>query len=163
MPISPERVDPLVLVLSPDGQQVVGIGPDEKAYFYPVAGGDPRAVPGIEPGEQPIQWSADGKAIYLYKPGGLPANVYRLDLSTGHRTLWKELMPSDSAGVSRIGPILITPDGQVKLADLGLIKDLEASNRLTRSSTGLGTFEYSAPEQYDDAKHADPRSVPAIC
>ena len=112
VPISPEGVDPLVLVLSPDGQQVVGVGPDEKAYFYPVAGGEPKAVPGIEVGEQPIQWSDDAKAIYFYKPGDLPAKVYRLDLSTGHKTLWKELMPSDSAGVSRIGPILITPDGK---------------------------------------------------
>ena len=112
VPISPEGIDPLVLVLSPDGQQVVGVGPDEKAYFYPVAGGEPKAVPGIEMGEQPIQWSDDAKAIYFYKPGDLPAKVYRLDLSTGHKTLWKELMPSDSAGVSRIGPILITPDGK---------------------------------------------------
>ncbi len=132
VPISPEGIDPLVLVLSPDGQQVVGIGPDEKAYFYPVAGGEPRAVPGIEPGEQPIQWSADAKAIYFYKPGDLPARVYRLDLSTGHRTLWKELMPSDSAGVSRIGPILITPDGRACLygyhrilSDLYLVEGLK--------------------------------------
>jgi len=112
VPISPEGIDPLVLVLSPDSQQVVGVGPDEKAYFYPVAGGEPRAVPGIEPGEQPVQWSDDGKAIYFYRLGDLPAKVYRLDLSTGHKTLWKELMPSDSAGVSRIGPILITPDAK---------------------------------------------------
>ncbi|MGA7382269.1 MAG: protein kinase [Terriglobales bacterium] len=110
--ISPEGVDPLVLVLSPDGQQVVGIGPDEKAYIYPVAGGEPRAVPGFEVGQQPIQWSEDGKVIYIYKPGELPARVYRLDVATGHKTLWKELMPSDPAGVSRIGPILLTMDGK---------------------------------------------------
>jgi serine/threonine protein kinase len=132
VPISPEGIDPLVLVLSPDGQQVVGVGPDEKAYFYPVAGGAPKAVPGIELGEQPIQWSEDGKAIYFYKPGDLPAKVYRLDLSTGHKTLWKELMPSDSAGVSRIGPILITPDGKSCfygyhriLSDLYLVEGLQ--------------------------------------
>ncbi|HKN16600.1 MAG TPA: protein kinase [Candidatus Sulfotelmatobacter sp.] len=132
VPISPEGIDPLVLVLSPDGQQVVGVGPDEKAYFYPVAGGDAKAVPGIEMGEQPIQWSDDAKAIYFYKPGDLPAKVYRLDLSTGHKTLWKELMPSDSAGVSRIGPILITPDGKSCLygyhrilSDLYLVEGLK--------------------------------------
>jgi len=132
VPISPEGIDPLVVVLSPDGQQVVGIGPDEKAYFYPVAGGEPKAVPGMEVGEQPIQWSADAKAIYLYKPGDLPAKVNRLDLSTGHKTLWKELMPSDSAGVSRIGPILITPDGKSCLygyhrilSDLYLVEGLK--------------------------------------
>jgi serine/threonine protein kinase len=132
VPISPEGIDPLVLVLSPDGQQVVGVGPDEKAYFYPVAGGEPKAVPGIEVGEQPIQWSDDGKSIYLYKPGDLPAKVYRLDLSTGHKTLWKDLIPSDSAGVSRIGPILITPDGKSCLygyhrilSDLYLVEGLK--------------------------------------
>jgi len=132
VPVSPEGIDPLVLVLSPDGQQVVGVGPDEKAYFYPVAGGEARAVPGIEPGEQPIQWSDDAKAIYFYRPGDLPAKVYRLDLSTGHKTLWKELMPSDSAGVSRIGPILLTPDGKSCsygyhriLSDLYLVEGLK--------------------------------------
>jgi serine/threonine protein kinase len=131
-PISPEGIDPLVLVLSPDGQQVVGVGPDEKAYFYPVSGGEPKAVPGVELGEQPIQWSEDAKAIYFYKPGDLPAKVYRLDLSTGHKALWKELMPSDSAGVSRIGPILITPDGKSCLygyhrilSDLYLVEGLK--------------------------------------
>jgi Tol biopolymer transport system component len=132
VPISSEGIDPLVLVLAPDGQQVVGIGPDDKAYFYPVAGGEPRVVPGVEPGEQPIEWSADAKAIYLYKPGDLPAKVYRLDLSTGHKTLWRELMPSDSAGVSRIGPIVITPDGKSCLygyhrilSDLYLVEGLK--------------------------------------
>ena len=130
--ISPEGIDPLVLIPSPDGQQVVSIGPDEKAYSYPVVGGEPRVVTGIEVGEQPIQWSADAKAIYIYKPGDLPARVYRLDLSTGRKTPWKELMPSDSAGVSRIGPILITPDGQSCLygyhrilSDLYLVEGLK--------------------------------------
>jgi eukaryotic-like serine/threonine-protein kinase len=132
VPISPEGIDPLVMILSPDGQQVVGIGPDEKAYAYPVAGGEPQVVRGIEPGEQPIEWSADGKAMYLYKPGDLPAKVYRLDLATGHKILWKELIPSDSAGVSRLGPIIITPDGKSclygyhrVLSDLYLVEGLK--------------------------------------
>ncbi|MGA7905914.1 MAG: protein kinase [Candidatus Sulfotelmatobacter sp.] len=132
VPISPEGIDPLVIVLSPDGQQVIGVGADDKAYFYPVAGGDPQPVKGIQPGEQPIEWSADGKSIYVYKPGDLPARVYLLDLATGQRTLWKELIPSDSAGVSRLGPILITPDGRTCLygyhrilSDLYLVEGLK--------------------------------------
>jgi serine/threonine protein kinase len=132
VPMSPEGIDPLALVLSPDGQQVVSVGPDEKAYFYPVAGGEPKAVPGLEVGDQPIQWSDDAKTIYFYRPGDLPAKVYRVDLSTGHKALWKELMPSDSAGVSRIGPILLTPDGKSCLygyhrilSDLYLVEGLK--------------------------------------
>jgi serine/threonine protein kinase len=132
VPISPEGIDPLVIVLSPDGQRAIGVGPDQKAYVYPVAGGEPQVVVGIEAGEQPIEWGADGKTIYLYKPGDLPARVYRLDLGTGHRTLWKELIPSDSAGVSRLGPIVITPDGKSclygyhrVLSDLYLVEGLK--------------------------------------
>ena len=132
VPISPEGIDPLVLVLSPDGQQVISVGADQKAYSYPVSGGDPRAIQGINPGEQPIQWSADGKEIYLYKPGDLPARVYRLDMSTGRRGVWKELIPSDAAGVSRLGPIVITPDGKSCLygyhrilSDLYLVEGLK--------------------------------------
>jgi eukaryotic-like serine/threonine-protein kinase len=56
------------------------------------------------------------------------------------------------------GNILIEPTGRAKLADLGLIKDLESQTMLTVSRMGLGTMEYSAPEQFDDAKHVDVRS-----
>jgi serine/threonine protein kinase len=50
--------------------------------------------------------------------------------------------------------ILLTTDGQAKLADLGLAKDLEASLELTRTGKGLGTPNFIAPEQFSDAKHA---------
>jgi serine/threonine protein kinase len=53
--------------------------------------------------------------------------------------------------------ILLRTDGVAKLADLGLIKDLEAGASLTRSRTCLGTVGFMAPEQFGDAKHVDPR------
>ena len=55
------------------------------------------------------------------------------------------------------GNILIDSSRQPKLADLGLIKDLASNSLLTRSKTGLGTFQYAAPEQFDDAKNVDLR------
>lgn len=55
------------------------------------------------------------------------------------------------------GNILLDEQGNAKLADLGLVKDLESEMMLTRSRMGLGTYEYAAPEQMDDAKHADAR------
>ena len=79
-------------------------GPDQKGYLYPVAGGDPKLISGFNQGEQPITWGADGHSIYVYQPGELPARVYHLDLTTGQRSLWKELMPSDPAGVENIIP-----------------------------------------------------------
>jgi len=109
---SPEGVNALAFAISPDGQSVAGVGPDEKGYLYPVEGGDPRPIPGFQTGEQPIHWAADGRSLYMYRPGDLPARVYRLDLASGQRTLWRQLMPSDSAGVRSINPIVMTPDGK---------------------------------------------------
>src|SRR5579863_1330518 len=131
-PVTPEGVDGNSFFVSPDSQSIAGIGPDRKGYLYPVAGGDPRVIPGLNPGEQPITWTADGHSLYIYQPGELPASVYRLDIDTGKRTLWKQLLPSDPAGVETIGPILMTPDAQTcifgyhrMLADLYLVEGLK--------------------------------------
>jgi serine/threonine protein kinase len=53
--------------------------------------------------------------------------------------------------------ILLTPDGQAKLADLGLVKEVDAELNLTRTGRGLGTPHFMAPEQFRDAKNADVR------
>ena len=131
-PISPEGIDPLVLTLAPDGSQVAGVGPDDNAYLYSLTGGPAKTVPGFLPSEQPIEWSADGKALYVYRPGEFPAKVYQLDLATGKRTLWRSLAPADPAGVSQIGPIVMTPDGASyiygyhrTLSDLYLVEGLK--------------------------------------
>ena len=131
-PITQEGVNGTAFVISPDSQWVAGIGPDQKGYLYPVAGGEPRVIPGLNPGEQPITFSSDNRSLYVYQPGELPASVNRLDLQTGQRTLWRQLMPSDPAGVETIGPILMTPDAKTcvfgyhrMLADLYLVEGLK--------------------------------------
>jgi serine/threonine protein kinase len=53
--------------------------------------------------------------------------------------------------------ILVTPDGQAKLADLGLVKEVDADLNLTRTGRGLGTPHFMAPEQFRNAKNADVR------
>jgi Tol biopolymer transport system component/predicted Ser/Thr protein kinase len=130
--ISPEGVDAQDFAVSPDGQTIVGIGPDQKGYLYPAAGGDPRPVNGMEPGDIPINWSQDARSIYLYRTGEVPAKVYRLELATGKKTVWKQIAPLDPTGVSTIGPILMTPDGKTyvygfhrTLGDLYLVEGLK--------------------------------------
>ncbi len=130
--ISPEGVNALAFAISLDGQIVAGIGPDEKGYLYAIEGGDPRPIPGFQTGEQPIRWAADGRSLYVHRPGDLPARVYRLDLASGQRTLWRQLMPSDSAGVRSINPIVMTPDGKTYvygyhriLSDLYLVEGVK--------------------------------------
>ncbi|HEX8815784.1 MAG TPA: WD40 repeat domain-containing serine/threonine protein kinase [Terriglobales bacterium] len=131
-PVTPEGVNGQSFAISPDSQYIAAIGPDQKGYLYPVAGGDPKVIAGFEQGEQPINFSGDGQSLYIYQPGELPAHVFRVDLKTGQRTLFKQLMPSDPAGVENIGPILMTPDGKTcvfgyhrMLADLYLVEGLK--------------------------------------
>ena len=54
--------------------------------------------------------------------------------------------------------ILVRADGQVKLTDFGLAKDLDNDLDLTKPATGLGTPHFMAPEQYENAKNAGPAS-----
>jgi serine/threonine protein kinase len=54
--------------------------------------------------------------------------------------------------------ILLSVTGEPKLADLGLVKNLESMSRLTRSNFGLGTMQFVSPEQFDDARSVDIRS-----
>jgi eukaryotic-like serine/threonine-protein kinase len=52
-----------------------------------------------------------------------------------------------------------TPDGRIFLVDFGLAKPYDPNNPHTTAMIhGLGTPEYSPPEQYDPASHTDERS-----
>jgi serine/threonine protein kinase/Tol biopolymer transport system component len=131
-PISPEGIAATNFVISPSGDQVLGIGADQVGYLYPTSGGEPVAVKGFKTGELPITFSSDGGSVYVYQPGELPARVSRLDLRSGQRTLWRQLMPADPAGVETIGPILLTPDAKMcvygyqrALSDLYLVDGLK--------------------------------------
>ena len=109
--ISPEGVSPFFMI-SPKGDFVAGVGPDHKIYLYPVAGGDPVPVPGATGDEAPTGWSADGRSLFVFRFGVIPAQVFELELSTGKRKLWRELEPADAAGIDTIRGITITPDAK---------------------------------------------------
>jgi serine/threonine protein kinase/dipeptidyl aminopeptidase/acylaminoacyl peptidase len=113
-PLSPENIwsgGIRSFAVSPDGRFVAGMNADETITLYPIDGSAAVAVNGVERGEIPIQWSADGTAIYVYRPTALPSQVHRITLATGQRELWKELTAADPAGVYKIAPVMITPDG----------------------------------------------------
>jgi Tol biopolymer transport system component len=110
-PISPEGVNPSV-VISPKGDFAASVGPDHKVYLYPIAGGEPVLVKETEPDEAPTGWSADGRSIYVFRFGEIPAKVFELELATGKRKLWKQLVPADAAGIDTIRGITITPDAK---------------------------------------------------
>ena len=56
--------------------------------------------------------------------------------------------------------ILLSPDGSIKLVDLGLARSdhYDFTDDMTASGVTLGTFDYISPEQAKDARAADLRS-----
>jgi len=112
-PITPEGIGTAFpgFAVSPDGKFVAAIGSDRRGMLFPVDGGATRAISGIADGEFPLRFSEDGRSIYVWKRD-LPARVYHVDLETGKRELWKELMPVDPGGVERISNVVITPDAK---------------------------------------------------
>jgi dipeptidyl aminopeptidase/acylaminoacyl peptidase len=113
-PITPEGVTAALpgFTVSPDGKFVAAIGPERKAMLFPLDGSSPRPLPGLEPGEYPLRFTPDGRTLYVWRRGDVPVRVFRLDVETGRRELWKELLPADPAGVERISNVLVTPDGK---------------------------------------------------
>lgn len=99
-------------LVSPDSRVLIGRGADRSMHLYPLAGGAPEPLLHVEPEEQPLRWSADGKSLYVYTPGALPARIDIVRLSDGHREKWKDLVPDDTAGVAFIRAPLVTPDGK---------------------------------------------------
>jgi Tol biopolymer transport system component/predicted Ser/Thr protein kinase len=109
-PITPEGVSFLFHAVSPDGKRIAATGPDGRLAIYPVEPGEPRLLSGAGPDDVPLRWTADGTAIFVYRPSGVPLRVEKVDVTTGRRTLWKEITPPDPSGVQQVGPIVITPD-----------------------------------------------------
>ncbi len=130
-PITPERrVIPLAAnPVSPDGKLVFGMQSPGKASLCPVEGGEEVPVAGLEAGEIPVQWSFDGRSLYVHKRAGVPNKVWLLDPRSGARRPWRDISPTESApGVPRL---LIARDGrsyvygvQRTLSELYLIEGL---------------------------------------
>jgi dipeptidyl aminopeptidase/acylaminoacyl peptidase len=88
-------------------------------YLYPTETTEPHKVAGLLPEEQPIQWTADGKLLYVRsadepRPGepAITTRVYRLDPRTGRRELWKEIRPVNPSAGGAIGTIFFSADGK---------------------------------------------------
>jgi eukaryotic-like serine/threonine-protein kinase len=75
-----------------------------------------------------------------------------LQHASERRVVHRDIKPSN---------ILVTPQGQAKVVDMGLARTTEldrSTNDLTASGVTLGTFDYISPEQAHDPRAADVRS-----
>jgi hypothetical protein len=118
------------LPVAPDGSRVIARSVDGVPAFFRVSDGAHEPVPGLRPGESPIRFSEDGRALLVARGNGLPWVVERMDIATGRRTPAIEIRAREAAGL-RLSIIDVTPDARHYvhsysrlLSDLFLVKGL---------------------------------------
>ncbi len=111
---APRKVSPegaMGAVISPDGSKVVVADRSRGMYVISTAGGVP--VPGAPKNDIPVAWMTDGSAILSWDRT-LPPRIFRTDLGSGRRELFRELRPVDPAGT--VYPwLVVSPDGRYYL------------------------------------------------
>jgi eukaryotic-like serine/threonine-protein kinase len=111
----PSGVDPAVAAdsfrLSSDGRRLA-IQSSRGIQIYAIDDGAVEVVPGTNAGYTMIGWAGDGQAIYVYRIGDIPVVVSRLELETGAVRPFMTLGSIDRAGLWRIHPVRVTPDGR---------------------------------------------------
>jgi Tol biopolymer transport system component len=117
--------------VSPDGRFFAASDAKQRRLIFSVEGGEGRPIPGIVDDDRVIRWTGDGQALFVAQ-GTVPTKIYRLDLTTGRRELWKEIMPADPSGINNPPSVLLTPDGKWyvyvlnrQLSDLYLVEGLK--------------------------------------
>lgn len=98
--------------VSPDSKTVVARGPDRRIYLYPLEGGEPTALAGLGALDMPLRFSTDGRSLFVQNRGVLPCRVYRYDVAADRKEPWKDLMPTDAAGLNSISRVAVTADGK---------------------------------------------------
>jgi dipeptidyl aminopeptidase/acylaminoacyl peptidase len=105
----------VVALLSPDaktyakynigGYSICPIGEDAKCH----------PIEGVLDDDILLRWSRDGRSIFVRGAGDFSLNIFRVDLASGKRQLWKQLTPPDPAGLIGIGSdpgqVLVSPEG----------------------------------------------------
>ena len=131
-PITPQgyRFGLAQKAVSPTGEWLAA-ETDGAPSLFPIEGGEEREILGVEPGDNFAAWSTDGRSVFLYAAAEVPQSIYRVDLATGKRSLWKTLAPADTVGVFEIWSVQISADEQSycytygrNISDLYLVEGL---------------------------------------
>jgi eukaryotic-like serine/threonine-protein kinase len=97
-------------VISPDGKQIAGLDENQKAAVVPASGGLPQEL-AIPFPAMPLEWSADGKALFIKEIGCCPpVKISRFDFATSQVRPWKQMAPADSVGVSYMMDVIVARD-----------------------------------------------------
>ena len=116
-PVTPEGR--LATYSTPDGKFLLSSNGKHEYSLYPVDGGEPQKLNlDVQPDEFTIGFIDNGKGL-LMRTRGLPLKITRIDVASGKRTPFKEIVPADPAGAQSIPFIRFGADGKSYAYSLG--------------------------------------------
>lgn len=101
--------------VSGDGRNVAVVTAEGVPVEFGMDGSGPRVLSGTRPGDLPLRYHRDGIHLFVQASGAIPLQLYRVNLQTGERTLWRELSPGDPAGVVSVDRVQMSDDGLVQV------------------------------------------------
>jgi serine/threonine protein kinase len=102
---APLTAEGVLATLAPDGKTLLLAMPDGGFQLSSIDGGRTQPVHGLRSGDRQIAWSRDSQAIYVQQGVQAPANVERIALATGERSVVRQLAPE---GVPSITALFVT-------------------------------------------------------
>ena len=130
-PLTPEGITDPILP-SNDGKFLLSTCAAGGFCLYPVSGGAPQQVNGLAAQDFPVDWTLDGQSVYAMQRASFPVKVEIVNIVSGERKFWKDIVPPDLAGTMLPIVLHVTPDGSSyvytyrrSLSDLYLVKNLK--------------------------------------
>ena len=116
-PITPENI--FGSLVSPDGKWVLASDEHHQRWLVPIAGGEPQKLNFDVPASEIIMGFFDNGKSLLLRTRALPLKVTRVDMATGKRDPFREIVPADPAGAQSIPYIKFSADGKSYAYSLG--------------------------------------------
>jgi len=112
-------------LVSPDGKYLLATDGKRDRWLYPIAGGNPQKLNlGLAFDEGIISFFGDSKTV-LVRNRAIPVKVFRVDLATGRREAFKEIVPADPSGAQSIPALRFSADGKSYAYSMGrMMSDL---------------------------------------
>ena len=108
--------------LSPGNTPWGSVAPDGKSFIIfqngawvarSMSDSTSKPILGIQATEFPIEWASDSKHVFAQAASATGLTIYKVDVESGRRELWRVVTPKDQVGLrSMVTPTAITPDGR---------------------------------------------------
>ncbi len=112
---TPKQLSPGVVpwgAAAPDGKSFIVLQ-NGAWVIRSISDGSTKPIHGIQPAEFSIGWAADPKHVFVQAPSPTGLAIYKVDIESGKRELWRAVSPKDQVGLRPMNvPTAITPDGR---------------------------------------------------